>query len=139
MELELKHIAPYLPYGLMVGKYFENNFFSEEMDISTMASLFNDTRKKPILRPLSDLTKEIEVNGEKFIPLDKINGLNSFGECLFIQDCENSKAYNKLDWWTEFEGGFHFEEMQICYQLLLKWHFNVFNLPEHLFIDINTL
>jgi hypothetical protein len=25
---------------------------------------------KPILRPLSDLTKEIEVNGEKFIPIE---------------------------------------------------------------------
>lgn len=27
---------------------------------------------KPILRPLSDLTKEIEQNGEKFVPIDKI-------------------------------------------------------------------
>jgi len=27
---------------------------------------------KPLLRPLSDLTKEIDHNGEKFVPIDKI-------------------------------------------------------------------
>jgi hypothetical protein len=27
---------------------------------------------KPILRPLSDLTKEIEINGEKFVPIESL-------------------------------------------------------------------
>lgn len=71
-KLELKHLAPYLPYGLRVGKKFQESFFEEEMDISIMASLFNDHRKKPILRPMSDLMnkcdlKEVEEEDDAWV------------------------------------------------------------------------
>ena len=33
---------------------------------------------QPILLPLSDLTKEIEVNGEKFLPIDILSGETYF-------------------------------------------------------------
>ena len=59
-KLELKHLAPYLPYKLKVmgeyGKYeevigYENNHLLFEYGLGKIESL------KPILRPLSDLSK----------------------------------------------------------------------------------
>ena len=69
MELELKHLAPYLPYKLQWG--FEGEDFSHEVlgfELNTvhLLSPFNDYGRctfhegKPILRPLSDLTKPID-------------------------------------------------------------------------------
>ena len=66
MKLELKHLAGYLPYGLKykdIPKGFDG---IRELDIKTFDWCLENG--KPILRPLSDLTKEIEVNGEKFVP-----------------------------------------------------------------------
>jgi len=82
MKLELKYLANYLPYGLkvksksavwdlrtltlsMVGSLERTN----KRHIYHESWLIEDTNFKPILRPLSDLTKEIEHNGEKFVPL----------------------------------------------------------------------
>ena len=72
MKLELKHLAPYLPYEL---KYFFKGSVQEIRTLESgdlgkiMLEWFNES-KKPILRPLSDLTEEIEVNGNKFIPYE---------------------------------------------------------------------
>ena len=77
MKLELKHLAPYLPYGLKLIGDIDNNPI-DKYDISTDGWLCYITNNgggkgrisgyKPILRPLSDLTKEIEINGNKFVP-----------------------------------------------------------------------
>jgi len=140
-KLELKHLAPYLPYGLK-GKYGDSNtiwtlnpaiteirYESEELPLYHFISKFPP---KPILRPLSDLTREIEVNGERFIPIywfehnskdtmyfedDFLRGIVLRGNSYKITQC----SYNIL-------------------QILLKWHFDVFGLIEKgLAIDINTL
>jgi len=75
MKLELKHLAPYLPYGLIINQHREDlhkNYQSE------MVALFSDKIKvvsekfpfseeiqyyeaKPILRPLSDFKIKYEV------------------------------------------------------------------------------
>lgn len=72
MKLELKHLAPYLPYGLkwknlVVGK--ENEVIGlevvkGELRIRTNDGLYgyHSEKMKPILRPLSELTKEDAVN-----------------------------------------------------------------------------
>lgn len=79
MKLELKHLAPYLPYGVMCelqdqgetkqaklcGAYSDNSYAF----FDTVESEHGYDSIKPILRPLSDLTKEIEHNGKKFIPI----------------------------------------------------------------------
>lgn len=109
-ELELKHLAGYLPYGLKgVLTEDKQTMFAYELDLDN--NLFvpgviwklcgyapgdlniylgdgifdgwlwrNETTYvnfhkgiKPILRPLSDLIKEIEVDGEKFVPLYKLD------------------------------------------------------------------
>lgn len=77
MKLKLKHLAPYLPHNL-------NMFFGDEdiaelvgIDLARLHLISNSgdygttaiSHGKPILHPLSDLTKEVEVNGEKFLPI----------------------------------------------------------------------
>jgi len=72
MKLELKHIAPYLPYGLNFimldpsGEYeispiINIDFAKEELEVSATCYDFSDLggeEIKPILRPLLDLTRE---------------------------------------------------------------------------------
>lgn len=88
---------------------------------------------KPILRPLSDFTKEIEVNGQKFVPIDKLSELHSDyvvkqdGCWFFIEDkCDTN--YIELS------------TSGIWVQKLFEWHFDLHNLIKNgLAIDINTL
>lgn len=89
-KLKLKHLAGYLPYKLRGFAIHENN---ENVLLTGLGHRLgvtvdcNFTHKygftgknfgignfKPILRPLSDLTKEIEHNGEKFVALEKLKG-----------------------------------------------------------------
>jgi len=92
MKLELKHLAPYLPYGLKIQGQTHKDI--EELSCVTETSINIVGRGftygmwadifdiKPILRPLSDLTKDIEYRGEKFVPLKKLHELdetNYFG------------------------------------------------------------
>ena len=83
MELELKHLSAYLPYGLKGLKISKGNFKTdpniEEIIDLTISDIGAFLKKryhviscKPILRPLSMLDKEIEVNGERFIPMIKL-------------------------------------------------------------------
>tara|TARA_R110000823_G_scaffold311978_1_gene438314 strand:- start:427 stop:855 length:429 start_codon:yes stop_codon:yes gene_type:complete len=142
MKLELKHLAPYLPYGLEYVKYSDHNSPIRHdimQGISTngvYASgditpvLFKNC--KPILRPLSDLSKEIEVNGEKFKP--------SF---VLSRDYKNAEEFIHLII-TEKEEDYYkdiLSHMPLCIaQKLFEYHFDVFGLIEKkLAIDINTI
>lgn len=120
MKLELKHLAPYLPYGL---KYIYKGI---EWDLTHLETSTKDREYKPILRPLSDLTKEIEVNGEKFVPFDYISDYNpntkEIYPCVIMDD-----GIIEMHYWKDFEK-------------LFEWHFDVFGLIDAgLAIDINTL
>lgn len=60
---------------------------------------------KPIVRPLSDLSKEIEYNGEKFIPLKKFADIE-FSNCGDISDYKFGVADNfplTGDYYIEFK------------------------------------
>jgi hypothetical protein len=125
MKLELKHLASYLPYGLSVVNAYgapiplhAHNYFFDGIFIGL------HPRAKPILHPLSDFTKEIEVNGKKFVP----NFDRDFK--FFIKE--------DLDYFLEHVP---YGSVQVSqYQRLLEWHFDVFNLIENgLAIDVNTL
>lgn len=74
-----------------------------------------------ILHPL-DLTKEIEHNGEKFVPLYEL--------------IKEDKAFT-----LDFIKCYGIEELKLSvYEKLLEWHFDIFGLIEKgLAIDINTL
>ena len=127
MELELKHLAPYLPYKLFIWYEIGDRENVQELSLDGLTTeevcilvgengereWVNYDDIKPILRPLSDLTKEIE-------PLRK-------------------------NYFTYTSEGFMFKGKNECYtrlsdlDFLFKNHFDVFGLIEKgLAIDINT-
>lgn len=83
---------------------------------------------KPLLRPLSDLTKEIEINGERFIPID----------VLFPK-----KHHYGLDIMVFMQKIMSLGLELISYsmaQKLLEWNFDCFELIERgLAIDLNEI
>lgn len=139
-HLTLKHIVGYLPYRLKcLNQHLPDKelIIEELLGISnhiTWCGIFNAKHgsnhvpvcgMKPILRPISDLTKEIEVNGEKFVPM------NWFDENIFPK--HNSPAVCFTD-----------EYVEMCYlkeyEKLYEWHFDIHGLIEKgLAIDLNTI
>ena len=82
-----------------------------------------DKQLKPILHPLSDLTKEIEYKGEKFIPIEKLG-------------FENTKEIYESILYTIEKECFPVSE----FFKLIKMHFDVVGLIEKgEAMDINTL
>ena len=125
-KLELKHIAPYLAYGV---KCFCTEFNNGE--ILTLESFYfsssskelklifkeknggsSSTSCKPILRPLSQLTQEIEHNGGKFVPMDILHELFRKTDLFYFD------TYMVLN--NPYE----------VIEKLLEWHFDVFGLIE---------
>lgn len=84
---------------------------------------------KPILRPLSDLTKEIEHKGERFVPIKEIQKRNDFIHILngsFVIGAQSIYGLDELPTWVT--------------QLLISWHFDIADLiSEGEAIDVNTL
>lgn len=160
-KLELKHLAPYLPYGLkchcselwvddgaddhepITVEIVGLNEFVEIHEIGrTITEEYHYCDVFPHFRPLSDLTKEIEHDGEKFVPIEEINEL--FGTCelryytsscneIIEESCREDEEYTFS------------HQTPNCYPLyiaqkLFEWHFDVFGLiPAGLAIDINTV
>jgi hypothetical protein len=136
MKLELKHLAGYLPYRLKIKTYYgwdtmstlsedcvntdhENYYYYNCSGIDSF---------KPILRPLLDLTKEIEVNGEEFVPMNWYYNKNAFKDS-FLEMQDHIKDMLKLETCP-----------QCIFQKLLEWHFDIYGLIDAgLAIDINTL
>lgn len=92
---------------------------------------------KIILRSLSDLTKEIEHNGEKFVPIDYINGefrLEIPNKIELQNWVKNISIHFVLAEWVGIE------DLYKLFKLLFQWHFDVFGLIDRgLAIDINTI
>lgn len=126
-KLKLEHLAPYLPYGLKRHCPGSSVLIHDYVTIDFSQGMIDSHRKmewKPILRPLSDLPKEIEIDGINFIPNNVLaessiteywwQGINTFG----------------------ISPNAHFALIL----LLLEWHFDVFGLIENgLAININTI
>ena len=111
MKLELKHLAPYLPYDVKI--YFET-LDGRHSDYWTLTSdkieFCLDNKNKPILHPLSELT--IEDAREHNYPDE-----GHLERSLL-------KGHASYEVWNEY----------------VKEHFDVFGLIEKgLAIDINTL
>ena len=129
MKLELKHLAPYLPYKL---KMQTKNGSIYELNIKELA-LFNLSdslmyNHKPILRPLSDL-----INKDDYPYLIS----------EFIDECHgNCDAYDE---WLQIyiDNPEQSRILQAPYEVIIELfanRFDVFGLiNEGLAIDINTL
>ncbi len=159
-QLTINEIAPYLPYKVKVQWYKSNDKDLETsiLTASNYSFLIDRHNAIPILRPLSDLTKEIEYNGERFVPILALlnyvryglDGLDTYYndkdnlESYVISEYKNSiscyEKYNDdktLNIATDHE--IFFEPYYII-EKLLEWHFDIFSLiPQNLAVDINTL
>ena len=142
MELEIKHLAPYLPYGLKlqyvvrekvektgVLQSISHRDFETHPTRVSIEGLYNEEHIwmfKPILRPLSDLNNEIVINGEKHQMWLLINGQKAL---------ENGEIENM--------NGYQYSILELSYnkiQTILKFHFDIFSLiGQGLAVDINTI
>ena len=129
MKLTIKELAPYLPYGLKYdykGTIYELHTLKND---TTLNLLFDGKICKPILRPLSNLTKEIEINGLKVIAITEL-----LKDSCFNTDIITFKEQCK------YEEALIFDLSYRHSQILLSFHFDIFGLIEkNLAIDINTL
>jgi hypothetical protein len=138
MKLEIKHLAPYLPYDL--------SFYYESLDGKKQHSwvLSNDKidfalqmQNKPILRHLSDLDKELFIDRDYgVIPRKRIDLLfrNVNIEKYSKRDIELNIDTDDYSQHIDLYNGF------LIMQILFEYHFDVFGLIDAgLAIDINTL
>lgn len=95
-QLTLEDLAPYTPYGLNIKHHqgmwliICGAFKKHNADDFFTYSLLNwekdvkSTDAKPIMYPLSMLTQEIQHNGEKFVPSEKLFMWESSVDVNFI-------------------------------------------------------
>lgn len=140
-KLELKHVAPYLPYGLKGFDYDKRTYLFRGIDENGKTHWESNEildKKgydiKPILRPLSDLFKLIywDKNNEPYMigykyGIEKVKeeGIEFYASEYYAEYAESPKCYIDItvfDWW------------------LFEKHFDIFGLIEKgLAIDINTI
>lgn len=154
-KITLKHISAYLPYEVkfiseMDKPYDEygaqpiwtlngiNEMFSEYCLITKESiDAYPISKCKIRLRPLSDLTKEIEHNGEKFVPIDYINGefrLEIPNKIELQNWVKNKSIHFVLAEWVDIK------DLYKLFKLLFQWHFDLHGLIDKgLAVDINTL
>lgn len=138
MELELKHLSAYLPYRLkcnVMGEFIDDyaepkipkvfeivgldtNYVEYWKEGSTVTEqcVFSDCF--PLLRPISDLIKPIDINGKNIIPIEGM--FLPCGERKLLEDwAKDNKCYvgQMLSY--------------LPYQYLFENHFDVFNLCEN--------
>lgn len=118
-KLELKYLAPYLPYGILITKKEWNSALKMAcIDDSVLETISMDTiiriNALLILRSLSDLTKEIEHNGERFIPINKLIGLYGWDILWKNRNDISNINTSSLPYATV--------------KHLFEWHFDVFGL-----------
>ena len=123
-----------LPYDLMIAEINDDGVI---VRISRLyPSRYHDFAThdyyKPILRPLSDLTKPIEHNGEKFVPIERLAFEFRLQMYQFIDGAFYDNNYRRyLD----------IKEMPFVVVLkLIEWHFNLFGrIDNGEAIDVNLL
>jgi len=139
-ELTIEHLKGYLGTGLKV--YIQSELYPNPEIIGIVRDVvylnyhgaglsMNINKIKPILYPLSEITKEIEFDGEKFVPFKKLQWEwmdGEMGNRIYCEYGESPKAVvNVLD---------HIDD----YFKLLKWHFDIHGLIEQgLAIDKSKL
>lgn len=135
-ELKLKHLAHYLPYGLKIKG--GNPIRIDDLTPQRLGTIIEiDTKIKPILRPLSDLTKIIEYRTGTYCVMDLYYDIEQNERDLFelegvIPQYWQSTIEMFKNWPTRIDWGF--------VKIMLEHHFDVFGLIDKgLAIDINTL
>lgn len=122
-QITIEELSAYLPFKVKVKNTFTGTIstlrgISDRNNVMTYGDLCigNFDTIKLQLRPLSQLTTEIEVNGEKFIPIDKLP-IIGFESIDLIRDIQTG--------WVRQED----------FKLLLSWHFDCFGLIDRNLAD----
>ena len=132
MKLEIRHLTSYLPYELkgfctddLQGVEIMNGL---QKISDSCIEVISDKEPmdliyfKPILFPLSSLTKEITINGETFVPIYKIYEFEQWNTDELeeiINDGTIEGIYSDLDLITYSQT-----------ERLFEWKFDVFGLIE---------
>lgn len=119
MKLELKHLAPYLPYDLSF--YYESLdgkkqhswiLTSEKLDFALLC------QNKPILRPISDLLQKLdffEIGDDNNYSIEFDNG--NIKLIKNLKSIADNKCYFDIQFLP-----------YVVVQQLIEWHFDVFGL-----------
>jgi hypothetical protein len=143
MELEVKHLIPYLPYGLKcqyivrdsivkTGTLVGINHRPYETHPTRVSIDFEEQEHiwmfKPILRPLKNLGEIIEHNGETFCPIDWIE--DKYYTLYLHEECKRLMEEDGHNWINHMS--------YLLIQHLFEWHFDVFGLiNEKLAVELN--
>ena len=150
MNLEIQHLAPYLPYKL--GFVLESETNSKEPNIQElktidpglkMVNCWMDgkhlTEIKPLLYPFSSLSTRININGKNINPIKELNAL-----VYQFEDAEPVilliRGFNGVtfEWYVGADSSKRQGVPFVFYQKLFEWHFDVFDLiKKGLAIDIS--
>lgn len=154
MKLELKHLAPYLPYGLKIQTLNRReNLLTYKLVIGLSENAvtyeflkgcapdrlpFKDV--KPILRPLSDLTKEINYGLSTYAFTDLFE-IGDCDGCVFEFEHGNIKTIKALESIAKYNLHNDINYLpNAVVNMMYEYHFDVFGLiDKNLAIDINTL
>lgn len=123
-QLQPHELCAYLPYRVEIIRNVNiqgARTLITELGLSNCESFINGTMPgKLLLRPLSDLSKEIEYKGARFVPLDMLEWFcvcdNDYCWVGEIKD-DLASADEKLE-----VGPYHLVKK------LHEWHFDTFNL-----------
>ena len=144
MKLELKHLAPYLPYGLKI-QVARTGTIQKLESLSDGDHLF---LFKPILRPLSDLVKGSFPHeliqfliDEKIYKNSFAEGHESYSYKIIHKPFGEVIKFTNHDDWVFYMSIKEPERIKHkIYNWLIERHFDVFGLIEKgLAIDINTI
>jgi hypothetical protein len=145
-SIPLKEIVGFLPYGLKVKTSLRTRELvlgQEFIDINnetiTVHEVISNSFHKPIVRPLSDLTKEITHNGETFVPKDELRKLSGA-----IKPSEELKNTFSIQMNKGYVIGFsalcmHVDQLML-FEKLYEWHFDIYDwIKDGLAVSINDL
>ena len=140
LRVEIKNVSPYLPYGLKIQHITTKeikivNGIYEQYKDGTFIYYWNEnygtinasSHYKLVLRPMSNLTKKIEIDGVDIIPI----------EGMFLPCGERETL---TSWADENKCWLGTQVSYLVYENLFELHFDVFGLIDKgLAVDINTL
>lgn len=161
MKLELKHLAPYLPFNLRLTNA-PNGVTTTTLSSYNIDNMVGSQAYKPLLRPMSDLTVEmkllkyttpivnlLEIEFPKFKDLIEIKNppetdYHYMATCT-IESCPKNRftlkvgCFNSIEVLKDNNISSMFSRFEIE-QKLLEWNFDVFNLIKFgVATDINTV
>jgi len=145
MKLELKHLSPYLPYGLkirVIAIYGKINKpkkaeVTNELTVGNLWSFignssFGHKKCTPILKPLRDIRND---NSKEMLEFEYVD-TDGYFNCYLKDRLITTHDFFKLD-------GTYYKTTQMPYdfiEYLVSQHYDVFGLiPLGLAIDINTI